>query len=324
MNILVTGGAGYVGSHVCLALKEAGHRVVVLDDLSSGHRAAVQWGELIQASLQEGAVIRDALSRHAIDAVMHFAGASLVGESLRDPCRYYASNVGGTLNLLQAMRESGVRQLVFSSTAAIFGEVTAARIDEHQPCRPINPYGSSKLAVEMMLADAARAYGLNAVSLRYFNAAGADPQARIGESHDPETHLIPRLLRLAAGEALDVQVYGTDYETRDGSCVRDYIHVCDLADAHLRAMSYSRETPGFHAFNLGNGAGFTVLEVLAAAEKITGRKLKLPHGPRRPGDPPILVASSERARDVLGWRPQRPHIEQIVTDAWRWHQRPGF
>ncbi len=324
MNILVVGGAGYIGSHMCQMLAAAGHTVVVLDDLSTGHREAVLWGELVVASMDDRAVVMETLRRHAIEVVMHFAASSLVGESMNDPYRYYQNNVAATLQLLMAMKDVGVSQFVFSSTAAVFGEPQQERIQSTHPRQPINPYGNSKLAVELMLEDAARAYGLRATSLRYFNAAGADPQARIGESHACETHLIPRLLRRAAGEALEVQIFGTDYDTRDGTCVRDYVHVCDLATAHLQAMDYSRQQPGFHAFNLGNGAGYTVLEVVAAAERVSGVDLQLPRGPRRAGDPAVLVASSDKARRLLLWEPQRPSIDQIVADAWRWHQRPAF
>lgn len=324
MNVLVVGGAGYIGSHMCKRLAEAGHHVVVLDNLSTGHRSAVQWGELVEASLGDGGAVAQALRQHRIEVVMHFAASSLVGESMTDPYRYYANNVGATLALLQAMHDNGVSQFVFSSTAAVFGEPETALIDEQHPCRPINPYGNSKLAVELMLDDAARAYGLRATALRYFNAAGACDSRLIGEKHEPETHLIPRLLRRAAGEALDVKVFGTDYATRDGTCVRDYVHVCDLADAHLLALEYSRAQPGFHRFNLGNGDGYTVLEVLRAAEDVVGRSLDVPHGPRRAGDPAMLVASSDKARKVLGWQPRRADIRQIVADAWAWHQQPAY
>lgn len=324
MNVLVVGGAGYIGSHMCKRLSDAGHAVTVLDNLSTGHRAAVQWGELVEASLGDVEIVKETLRRRQIDVVMHFAASSLVGESMSDPYKYYANNVSATLALLQAMRETGVSQFVFSSTAAVFGEPQTELIDETHPCRPINPYGHSKLAVEFMLHDAAKAYGLRATALRYFNAAGACGSGLIGEAHEPETHLIPRLLRRAAGEALDVQIFGTDYPTRDGTCVRDYIHVCDLADAHLLALEYSRAQPGFHTFNLGNGTGFTVLEVLGAVEDVIGRSLDIPRGPRRAGDPAMLVAGSRKAREVLGWRPQRADIRRIVADAWRWHQKPAY
>ena len=324
MNVLVAGGAGYIGSHMCKRLADAGHTVVVLDDLSTGHREAVQWGELIEASLGDTAVVTETLRSRRIDAVMHFAASSLVGESVSDPYRYYANNVCATLQLLQAMKDVGVSQFVFSSTAAVFGEPAGERIDEDHARRPINPYGNSKLAVEMMLDDAARAYGLRATALRYFNAAGACDSRRIGEAHEPETHLIPKLLRRAAGEAIDVQVFGADYATRDGTCVRDYVHVCDLADAHLLALDHGRAQPGFHTFNLGNGAGYTVLEVLGAVESVVGRALDVPRGPRRAGDPETLVASSRKAREQLGWQPRRADIRQIVADAWAWHRQPAY
>ena len=324
MNVLVVGGAGYIGAHMCKCLAEAGHTVVVLDNLATGHREAVKWGALVEGSLGDQHLVLDTLKTHSIDAVMHFAASSLVGESMVDPYKYYLNNGVATLSLLMAMKEADVKQFVFSSTAAIFGEPQTELIDEKHPCQPINPYGNSKLAVEILLGDAVRAYGLRATSLRYFNAAGADPSAVIGESHEPETHLLPKLLRHAVGEKLGVQIFGTDYPTRDGTCIRDYIHVNDLAQAHLRALEYSRQTPGFHRFNLGNGEGYTVLEVIAAVESVIGRKLDVPRGPRRRGDPAMLVASSAQARQVLGWSPSAPQIEQIVADAWRWHQDPAY
>lgn len=324
MNILVVGGAGYIGSHMCKCLFEAGHRVIVLDNLATGHREAVQWGDLVVGSLDDRALVADILKSRGIDAVMHFAASSLVGESMLDPFRYYQNNVSATLSLLQVMREQRVDRFIFSSTAAVFGEPESATIAEDHPRRPINPYGKSKLAVEYMLEDAAAAYGLRAVALRYFNAAGADASASIGESHEPESHLIPKLLRKAVGDALDVQIFGTDYPTADGTCIRDYIHVADLADAHLLALEYTAKQAGFHTFNLGNGNGYSVLEVLAAVEQVIGRPLDIPRGPRRAGDPAILVASSEKARDLLGWKPQRAAITQIVGDAWRWHQNRLF
>lgn len=324
MNVLVAGGAGYIGSHMCKCLHDAGYSPVVLDDLSTGHRQAVRWGRFVQASLNDVSIVSEALRRYRFDAVMHFAANSVVAESVADPYRYYANNVSATLSLLQAMRDAGVTQFIFSSTAAVFGEPSSACVDEDHPCRPINPYGHSKYAVELILDDAARAYGLRATALRYFNAAGACHSGLIGESRKAETHLIPRLLRLAAGEALDVQIHGTDYPTRDGTCVRDYVHVCDLAEAHLMALEHGRRQPGFHRFNLGNGAGYSVLEVLRVAEGVTGRKLPVRRGPPRAGDPATLVASSRRAREVLGWRPRRTCIGDIVGDAWRWHRHPAY
>lgn len=324
MNVLVVGGAGYIGAHMCRCLATAGHAITVLDNLSTGHREAVQWGELVVGALDDRALVADLLRSRGIEAVMHFAASSLVGESMLDPFRYYQNNVSATLALLQVMREQAVDRFIFSSTAAVFGEPGSPTIAEEHSRQPINPYGKSKLAVEHMLEDAAAAYGLRAVALRYFNAAGADAAGMIGESHEPESHLIPRLLRKAAGEPLDVQIFGGDYPTPDGTCIRDYVHVADLADAHLLALEYSLAHAGFHAFNLGNGNGHSVLEVLAAVEQVIGRPLDIPRGPRRAGDPAILVASSAKARERLGWRPQRAAISRIVEDAWRWHQSPRF
>lgn len=324
MKVLVAGGAGYIGSHMCKCLHDAGHDVVVLDNLATGHRAAVKWGPLIEASVADTDTVLNVLREHRIETVMHFAASSLVGESMAEPYLYYENNVGATLRLLSAMRTAGVSRFVFSSTAAVYGRPHSEIIDEQHSREPISPYGNSKLAVELMLEDAARAYGLRAAALRYFNAAGADAAAGIGESHQPETHLIPRLLRRAAGEALDVQIFGTDYATQDGTCVRDYIHVDDLANAHLRAVEFIGGHEGFHAFNLGNGEGYSVREVIRATEEIVGRSLDIPVGPRRAGDPAVLVASSRKARDALGWHPQRPGIRQIVEDAWAWHRAPAF
>ncbi|SFF54509.1 UDP-galactose 4-epimerase [Fontimonas thermophila] len=324
MRILVAGGAGYIGAHMCKCLHEAGHTVVVLDNLATGHRAAVKWGTLVEASVADTAVVLETLRSHRIDTVMHFAASSLVGESMAAPYAYYENNVSATLRLLQAMRASGVQRFVFSSTAAVYGQPRSDVIDENHPRDPINPYGRSKLAVELMLEDAARAYGLCVAALRYFNAAGAEPAAGIGESHQPETHLIPRLLRCAAGEALEVQIFGTDYPTPDGTCIRDYIHVTDLVDAHLRALEYITRQGGFHAFNLGNGEGYSVRQVVKAVEDVIGHTLDIPVGPRRAGDPAILVASSRKAREVLGWMPQYPDIRRIVADAWAWHRAPAY
>lgn len=322
MKLLVVGGAGYVGSHACLALAEAGYEVTVFDDLSTGHSWAVQWGELIHGSLLDEQALDKAFTHARPVAVLHFAARSLVGESMADPYLYYQSNVGGTLSLLAAMLRHGVGRLVFSSTAAIFGNPVSLPIAEDHPCNPVNPYGRSKVMIEWMLEDAARSYGLNAVALRYFNAAGADPKGRIGEMHEPETHLIPRLLRRAAGESLDVAIYGDRHATRDGSCVRDYVHVMDLASAHLLALDYTTRSPGFHAFNLGTGSGHTVLEVIDAIEELIGNPLNVPVDAARAGDPASLVASNERAREVLGWRPHASDLRSILADAWNWHRSP--
>ena len=324
MHILVCGGAGYIGSHMARWLALRDHRVTVLDDLSTGHREAVQWGELVEADVLDPASLQRAFAGRRFDAVMHFCARSLVGESVRDPYAYYAANVTGTLNLLEAMRTHGVERLVFSSTAAVFGHPQSDRIDEDHPKQPINPYGASKWMVERILADAATAYGLRSVALRYFNAAGASPEATIGESHAPETHLVPNVLRAALGTGPALKVFGEDYPTPDGTCVRDYVHVDDLADAHLRALALLDASPGAHAFNLGNGQGFSVREVIAAAEAVSGRTIPFSVEPRRPGDPAVLVAASDKARAALGWAPQYDRLEPILETALRWHRDQPF
>lgn len=324
MRILVCGGAGYIGAHMVKCLAEYGHEVTVFDDLGSGHRAAVQWGRLVVGDVLDRAALDAVFAAGRCDAVMHFCARSLVGESVVEPYACYRNNVVGTLTLLEAMRAAGVEHLVFSSTAAVFGNSLHDPIDEDHPTAPINPYGASKLMCERLLADAAAAYGLRAAALRYFNAAGADPAGRIGESHLPETHLIPNVLRAALGQGPALKVFGDDYPTRDGTCVRDYVHVDDLAAAHLAALSFMEGTPGFHAFNLGNGAGFSVREVIAAAERVSGRCIACAVAPRRPGDPPTLVASGARAREQLGWRPRYSELDVIIETAWRWHRTPAY
>ena len=323
MHILVCGGAGYVGSHACLALARAGHDVTVLDNMLTGHRESVRWGRLVDADILKPQTLDAAFDRK-VDAVMHFCARSLVGESVTDPYAYYQNNVTGTVNLLEAMRRHGVDRVVFSSTAAVFGNPVSDMIDEDHPKNPINPYGASKLMVERVLADAANAYGLRSVALRYFNAAGAAADEGIGESHEPETHLIPNALKAAAGEGAGLKVFGNDYPTPDGTCVRDYVHVLDLADAHLRALDWMDREPGAHRFNLGNGNGFSVLQVIEAARKVTGRDIPYEIGPRRAGDPPVLVASSTQAREKLGWTPKFDRIEPIIETAWAWHRAPAY
>jgi UDP-glucose 4-epimerase len=323
-HILVCGGAGYIGSHMARWLADRGFTVSVLDNLSTGHREAVQWGELIEADVLDPASLERAFSGRRFDAVMHFCARSLVGESVSTPYEYYANNVIGTLHLLDAMRRHGVSRLVFSSTAAVFGQPVADRIDEGHPMQPINPYGATKLMVERILADAAPAYGLCSVALRYFNAAGASPDGAIGESHQPETHLIPNVLRAALGTGPALKVFGGDYPTPDGTCVRDYVHVDDLAQAHERALAYLDAHPGAHAFNLGNGQGFSVREVIAAAESVSGRRIAHTIEPRRPGDPSVLVASSAKAREQLGWAPAYTTLEPIIDSALRWHRAQAF
>ena len=315
MKLLVTGGAGYVGSVVAAQLVDAGHETVVLDDLSKGHRVAVPEGaRLVEGSLLDEAFVRGTLAG-GFDGVLHFAALSLVAESVEEPERYYRNNVGGTLNLLGAMGEAGVTRLVFSSTAAVYGEPEEVPIPETAIAAPTNPYGNSKIAVDRMIGDVARARGLAATSLRYFNVAGAS--GRFGEDHEPETHLIPIVLQAAAGTRESVKIFGTDYPTRDGTAVRDYIHIEDLGRAHLLALEASE--PGRHRiYNLGNGAGFSVLQVVEAARNVTGRDITAEEAPRRAGDPPELVASSEAIRADLGWKPEKPGLEAMISDAWDW------
>lgn len=324
MKILICGGAGYIGSHMARWLVKRGLDVTVMDNLSTGHREAVKFGSLVEADLLDPGSLEKVFDRGPFDAVMHFCARSLVGESIARPYDYYLNNVGGTLNLLQAMRRHEVTRLVFSSTAAVFGEPVSELIDEDHPKRPINPYGASKLMVERILADAAVAYGLRSVALRYFNAAGASADGILGESHDPETHLIPNVLRAALGAGPPLKVFGGDYPTRDGTCVRDYVHVDDLAQAHQLALGFMDAHSGAHAFNLGNGSGFSVREVIRAAENVVGAPIAFDVEQRRPGDPAVLVASSRRARDQLGWMPAHAELEPILASAWRWHSAQGY
>jgi UDP-glucose 4-epimerase len=317
MRLLVTGGAGYIGSVVAAQLLEAGHHVVVLDSLEQGHRGAVPAGaELVEVDLGDAPAVAEALD-DGFDGVLHFAARALVGESVAHPERYWRTNVGGTLNLLDAMRAAGVQRLVFSSTCATYGEPETLPIVEEAPERPTNPYGASKLAVDRMIADHCTAHGLGAISLRYFNVAGA--VGPLGEDHDPETHIVPNVLRVALGQHEHVEVYGTDYPTPDGTAIRDYIHVEDLAGAHLLALDGIE--PGRHrVLNLGNGAGFSVRQVVEAARRVTGHEIPVKPAPRRSGDPPELVAASERIRAELGWQPRKPGLEEIIADAWAWHR----
>jgi UDP-glucose 4-epimerase len=322
MTVLVTGGAGYIGSHMVKLLRSRHRPVVVLDNLSTGHRESVPAGvELCTADIADTAQVSEILERHSVKSVIHFAASSVVGESMADPLKYYANNVGGTVGLLRAMRQAGVERLVFSSTAAVYGEPVRIPIDEDHPKQPVNPYGATKLAVERLLDDLHAAHGLRSVSLRYFNAGGADPDGTLGERRHAETHLVPLVLHAASGRRQHIAVYGNDYPTRDGTCVRDYVHVADLCDAHVRALDWLDAGGGREAFNLGSEQGTTVLEVIEAARRETGREIPVQQAPRRAGDPATLVASCERARRVLGWQAQRSDIASIVRDAWRWEQR---
>ena len=316
--VLVTGGAGYIGSHTVKALEAAGHEVVVYDDLSAGHREAVPGSPLVEGDIHDVAKLGDALRAHRVGAVLHFAAWASVAGSVSDPRGYYWNNVGGTLAVLEAMIAASVERFVFSSSAAVFGEPIATPIDEAHPTRPINPYGETKLAVERALPYFERAYGLRSVTLRYFNAAGADPDGGLGEDHDPELHLIPRAIQAALGGP-PVPVFGEDYPTPDGTCLRDYIHVSDLADAHLRALAALEGGAGTTAYNLGNGRPISVREVLRGVERVSGRSVPLVRSARRPGDPAVLFASSARIERELGWRPALGDLDTIVATAWRWH-----
>ena len=300
------------------------HEVVVYDDLSTGHRQSVPASTLVVGDIGDSDALARLFTDHQFDAVMHFCALSLVGESVSKPYLYYTNNVARTLVLLEAMQTAGVNRLVFSSTAAVFGNPQAALITEQHPTTPINPYGQSKLMVENILKDAAAAYGLRSVALRYFNAAGADPSGEIGEAHSPETHLIPNVLRSLLGLGGPLKVFGSDYPTRDGTCVRDYVHVNDLASAHLKAVEFMTRHTGAHIFNLGNGEGFSVREVISAAERVTGQAVAYELVARRPGDPPTLVASGQLAREQLGWEPVFTDLDDILNSAWNWHTRPEY
>jgi UDP-glucose 4-epimerase len=325
VKILVCGGAGYIGSHMTLHALAAGHEVAVIDNLGTGHAEAVPAGLLHTMDVCDTAALRVHLEKYQYDLVMHFCAFSLVGESVTDPAKYYRNNVGGTLSLLQAMLDTGHKALVFSSTAAVYGSPESSPIPESHPTRPINPYGRSKLMIEQMLQDYHRAYGIDSVSLRYFNAAGADPDGRIGELHNPETHLIPNILKaVASGGKSGLKVFGNNYPTRDGTCERDYIHINDLASAHLKAGEYLTQNSGAHCFNLGNGVGYTVMEILRAAEAVTGETIAFELCPPREGDPPALVADASLAARELGWQPRIKTVEELIRTAWQWHQHETF
>lgn len=323
-TILVTGGAGYIGSHAVLALQQAGYEVVVLDNLVYGHRDIVEnvlKVELITGEIGDRALLDQVFATHNIAAVMHFAAYAYVGESVTEPAKYYRNNFVGTLTLLEAMLAASIKTFVFSSTCATYGMPTIVPIPEDHPQNPINPYGATKLMVERVLKDFDQAYQFKSVCFRYFNAAGADPEARLGEDHNPEAHLIPLVLLAALGKRASISIFGTDYPTPDGTCIRDYIHVTDLATAHVLGLKYLLNAGDTTVFNLGNGNGFSVKQVIDAARQITGRQINAVECPRRPGDPPALVGSSDRARQILGWNPQYGDLNQILTHAWNWHQK---
>lgn len=322
--ILVVGGAGYIGSHVNQALWARGYETVVFDNLVYGHREAVRHGILEIGDLSDTVRLEEIFAAYPIEAVLHFAAYAYVGESVTNPAKYYNNNVANTLHLLDAMVRHKVKPIIFSSTCATYGVPDQMPITEEMPQKPVNPYGASKLMVERILQDYHAACGLNYCCLRYFNAAGADQAGELGESHSPETHLIPLVLAAAAGDREGIQVFGTDYPTRDGSCIRDYIHVTDLADAHLRALDYLLQGGESVCLNLGNSTGSSVLEVIAAAEAVTGRKIPVVKAGRRAGDPAILVGSAEKARLVLGWTPQYGDIRTIISHAWNWYQHRRY
>lgn len=319
LSILVVGGAGYIGSHMVKYLGQNGCNVVTLDNLSSGYRDAVVFGDFVHGDISDVDLLRQLFACHSFDVVMHFASFIQVGESVREPEKYYLNNVTNTLNLLSIMKEFNVNKFVFSSTAAIFGEPKSALINEEHPQKPLNPYGRSKLMIEQILQDYGQAYNFNSVSLRYFNAAGADPEGKLGERHFPETHLIPLVLQVAANRKSSISIFGTDYNTPDGTCIRDYVHVTDLCAAHwLAVQKLLVGARGSYSFNLGSGNGFSVREVIDAAERVTGRLIATDIEPRRIGDPARLVADSSRAKAELGWEPQFGQLEEIIQHAWNW------
>lgn len=317
--ILVVGGAGYIGAHVNKFLHLNGFNTVVFDNLSRGYREFVKWGEFFEGDLLKEEQLCSCFKKYRIGAVMHFSALALVEESIRDPEKYYHNNVIGTLKLLEVMRAFGVGYFIFSSTCATYGLPERIPISEDHPQRPINPYGRTKLIIEEILKDYDRAYGLKHINLRYFNAAGADPDGDIGELHQPETHLIPLILYAALGRRPEVKIYGTDYPTPDGTCIRDYIHVLDLADAHLKALQYLLHKERSDSFNLGNESGHSVREVIEAAKKVTRREFKVVESERREGDPPVLISSSQKAMEILEWKPRYKAIEEIIETAWKWY-----
>jgi len=326
-TVLVAGGAGYIGSYTCKALAAAGYMPLTYDNLSTGHRWAVKWGPLEVGEIADRRRLDEVIGRWRPNSVMHFAACISVAESVENPSLYYRNNVAATLNLLEAVRSHNIGRFVFSSSAAVYGIPGQTPIPEDHRLEPVNPYGWSKFMVERILADFNRAHGLASVSLRYFNAAGADPDGCIGEDHNPENHLIPIVLEAVIGRRKSVSIYGTDYDTADGTCVRDYIHVADLAEAHVLALRYLLKNTGCSAVNVGAGRGWSVRQVIETAEKVTGSRIHVVEGARRPGDPPVLVASAHQARKLLGWKPSQSGLENILQTAYNWHrlkgQRPG-
>ena len=318
--VLVVGGAGYIGSHMVKLLVDEGYRVVVLDNLSTGHRQLVTGGSFVKGNLGDTAILDQIFDSENINAVMHFAAFSLVGESVQVPMKYYRNNLAETMSLVEAMIRHDVKRFIFSSTAAVYGEPEKVPIEEDHPCRPTNPYGNTKLAVERMLGDCDRAYGFKSICLRYFNAAGAHVSGEIGEMHEPESHLIPLALRSALTSTA-VKIFGTDYPNEDGTCVRDYVHVSDLAQAHLLALQALNDGCGSAVFNLGNSVGYTVRQVIEAARRVTGRPIEAVAHDRRSGDPAVLVASSDKIRRELGWSPEFEDLEKIIATAWAWHKK---
>jgi UDP-glucose-4-epimerase GalE len=320
-RILVTGGAGYIGSHTCKLLFQQGYSPIVYDNLITGHRSSVKWGDFIYGDIQDSTKLIDVLRNYKPEAVIHFAAFAYVGESVTDPAKYYKNNLSGTLSLLEALRITGVNKIIFSSTCATYGEPVELPIPESHPQNPINPYGRSKLMIENILEDYSQAYQMKYVALRYFNAAGADPDAEIGEDHDPETHLIPLVLDAASGKREGISIFGDDYPTKDGSCIRDYIHVNDLGQAHLNALTYLIAGGTSNQFNLGNGRGFSVKEIIDTVKSVTGLDFPVSIKPRRAGDPPVLIGDASKAEKVLDWKPAIPKIEEIIETAWKWHNR---
>ena len=320
-KILVVGGAGYIGSHMVKDLLDAGYHVITLDDLSTGHRELLPGGEFVEGGLGDAVLLDKLFSTHKISAVMHFAAFSLVGESVEKPLKYYRNNMAATAELLDSMIRHSVKRFIFSSTAAVYGEPVDIPITESHPCTPTNPYGESKIAVERMLKDCDSAYGLKYISLRYFNAAGADRSGEIGERHRNETHLIPLVLEVAAGRRENIKIFGTNYPTPDGTCIRDYIHVSDLSGAHLLALNSLLSGGDSAVYNLGNNRGYSVREVIELSRKVTGKPIPAIEADKRPGDPAILIASSDKIKKNLGWKPEYEDLETIIKTAWEWHQK---